>query len=93
MVERDAIGLVTGLLGRGTHRQKLADIVNIEAQLARMADEVEAVHLIGPVTALPALSAGRLGQKADLLIEADGGHFDGGALRQLTDRQIHHFGP
>jgi hypothetical protein len=89
----DAVGFVAGFLGLLGERQKLADILDLEAELACVPDEVEPQHLRGTVTALLPRGPGRRGKQADLLIIPDGRHLDLSPLRQIADREIHRIIP
>jgi hypothetical protein len=54
-----------------------------------MPDEVEPSDLGLVIAALLALRANGRGEKADLLVVADGGYFHLGADRQIPNSQIH----
>jgi hypothetical protein len=75
MPKDDPIGRFAGQLRFGAQAHELADGLDVEAELPRMADEAEAGHVLRSVAPLAAFRARRDREEADLLVIADGGDF------------------
>jgi hypothetical protein len=58
--------------------QKLADILHAKAEVAGVADEIQAVYRALIITALPTFAAAWRGNETILLIKANGRDFDPG---------------
>jgi hypothetical protein len=71
----EIVRLVAGHAGRIGSRQR-ADILDHEAEIARMLDEGEPLGMAPAIAALVALGAFRQRQKPDLLVIADGFDLD-----------------
>jgi|UPI0005621BDE hypothetical protein len=63
MPQHDLIGGLAGLFRPGAQAQKLADVLDLEAEIPRMADEAEAGYVLRPVAALPAFRARGTGRR------------------------------
>ena len=93
MRPRDLVRLAAAAVGIRSEAQELPDRLDLEPELAGVADEVEPPHLIRAVAPLLALGADGRRQQPDLLVVADRGHLHPGPAGQLTDREIHRNSP
>ncbi len=84
---RDAVGVRAGPVGFARQRDQFADGGDVETEIARMADETEALHRARGKAALAALGTRRGGQQADLFVIADRLDVAAGAARQVADGQ------
>lgn len=71
---RDSISLVTGLLRQAGEGQELADRVDVEAQLATVANEPQALEVRRVVGSAVSLSTGRDRQQPDAFVIPDRGY-------------------
>jgi Cd2+/Zn2+-exporting ATPase len=85
VADRDAVRLVARTLRRLGEREQLADIIDIEGELAGVPDETQPLDLFSPVAALLAVGPRRRRQQADLLVVADRRDLHAGAPRSGDD--------
>ena len=85
MMPGNPVGLLAGAVRLTAHVQELADRVDLEAELARMANEIEAARVVLAVTALLPLRPRRGGEEADLLVIADRRYLNLSSARQLAN--------
>lgn len=83
----DVVDSGTRLVGTVGHAEKIADRLDREAKLARVADEGKAVLRGSVVEPLVARAAVGFGEKSDLFVEADGRHLDASYPSQPADGQ------
>ena len=81
----DTIGLMAGSLRLLGEDKQFPDMVNLEAEFARMADEIEVVDLGLAIAALIAFGARGSNNQPDLFVETDRGNFYARTPRQFTD--------
>lgn len=82
----DPVDLRAGLVGFVGQRQQGADVVDLEPQLPRVANEGEPPRRSAVVKASVARGAGRLLQQSDLLVEPDRRNLHAGLGRKAPDR-------
>ena len=85
LAARQRMHLLAGALGMVGQRKQRPHRVEGEAELAGMADEVEALQVRAAVNPVPSLGAGRHRQQADLLVPADRLHLAPGAAAEFAD--------
>jgi len=85
----DGMHLAAASVGIICQAQELPDGLDLEPELARVANEVEPAHLVCAVAPLLAFGPDGLGQEADLLLVPDGRDFDLSLPRQFANREIH----
>ena len=75
LATRDGISLITGPVGMVAEVEQLADRIERETELPRMADEGQSVELCIVVAPLSAFGPARFGHESDLFVVPDGLHF------------------
>src|SRR5262249_40261290 len=85
----DGVGLGAALLRTIAEREQLADRLERKSELARMANEGEALEMRVAIDALVAGRARGLGQKAQLLVVAQGLNLAARRARRLADGKGH----
>ena len=74
LATRDGISLITGPVGMVAEVEQLADRIERETELSRMADEGQPVELCIVVAPLPAFGPARFGHEPNLFVVPDGLH-------------------
>lgn len=93
MLADKRIDLLAGVLGLVLQGEQGADGLDLETQLARVADEDEAPDVAVTITATVAIGSRQRWKKADLLIVADRWNFEASASGNLADGTfVTHFG-
>jgi hypothetical protein len=91
LVELDVLArhvedVVTRTVATVTEGEDLGDLLQLEVELGRPAQEREPFDVLGPVVAVAGAGAGRFGQQPDRFVVADGLGIDPDPLGELTDQ-------
>ena len=87
---RQRVNIGAGLVGMIGQAQQLFGGFKRKAEVAGVADELQAGDVGGAILAAVAPAAGRIGQQTTLFIKSDRGYFDTGLPGHIADRGVLH---